>query len=365
MTRLEKSFTHGKVIIPDEKYRSDFTVRETESAIKFIKDRFQDSFALEMNLKRVSAPIAVLRKSGLNDYLSGWEKPVSFNISSIENNSSNNNSNNHAEIVQSLAKWKRNALKEYGFISGEGLYTDMNAIRPDEPFIDNLHSIYVDQWDWERIIAENERTLEVLQYIVKKIYTVIVKTELEVCGKYPKLPPPFLPHDIFFIHSEDLEEMYPTLTPKEREDKICREKGAVFIIGIGADLKSGQPHDARATDYDDWITDTGTGKKGLNGDILVWNPVLQQSFEISSMGIRVNQESLLKQLKLKDEMYKTDQYFHKRLLEGKLPQSIGGGIGQSRLCMFFLRKAHIGEVQASIWPQQMLDICSNYNIKIL
>jgi len=358
MTPIEKDFPNGKVIIPDEKFRSDFTVLETESAIKYIKDTFQNYFATEMNLKRVSAPIAVLRNTGLNDYLSGWEKPVSFNISSI-------NENNNAEIVHSLAKWKRNALKEYGFISGEGLYTDMNAIRPDEPFLDNLHSIYVDQWDWERIIADNERTLDVLKYIVKKIYTVLIKTEQKICVKYPKLADPFLPHDIFFIHSEELEDMYPDLTPKERENKICEEKGAVFIIGIGADLKNGKPHDARATDYDDWISDTGNGKRGLNGDILVWNPVLGQAFELSSMGIRVNKESLLKQLDLKDEMYKTEQYFHQRLIEGILPQSIGGGIGQSRLCMFFLRKAHVGEVQASIWPQEMLDICKDNKIKIL
>jgi aspartate--ammonia ligase len=343
MTRIEKHFNKGKVIVPDEKYRSDFTVRETESAIKFIKDYFQNAFASEMNLKRVSAPIAVLRETGLNDYLSGWEKPVSFSINSIDIE------NNRAEIVHSLAKWKRNALKEYGFISGEGLYTDMNALRPDEPYLDNLHSIYVDQWDWERIIAENERTLEVLKYIVKKIYSVLQRTELEICAKYPKLPAPFLPQDIFFVHSEELEEMYPELTPKQREDAICEEKGAVFLIGIGANLKSGQPHDARATDYDDWTTETESGKKGLNGDILVWNPVLNQAFELSSMGIRVNNE----------------QYFHKRLLDGTLPQSIGGGIGQSRLCMFFLRKAHIGEVQASIWPEEMLKICKDHNIKIL
>ncbi len=365
MTLIEKTFAKGKVIIPDDKYRSDFTVRETESAIKFIKDYFQEAFASEMNLKRVSAPIAVLRNTGLNDYLSGWEKPVSFNINSIENNNNNNSTNNQAEIVHSLAKWKRNALREYGFISGEGLYTDMNALRPDEPFLDNLHSIYVDQWDWERIIAENERSLDVLKYIVKKIYSVLVATEQRVCTKYPKLPAPFLPHDITFIHSEELEEMYPTLTPKERENKICQEKGAVFLIGIGADLKNGEPHDARATDYDDWTTETGDGKKGLNGDILVWNPVLGQAFELSSMGIRVNKEALLKQLELKDEMAKTKQYFHKRLIDGTLPQSIGGGIGQSRLCMFFLRKAHIGEVQASIWPDEMLNICKQHNIKIL
>ncbi|MFP4547230.1 MAG: aspartate--ammonia ligase [Fidelibacterota bacterium] len=364
MTRVEKSFKNGKVIIPEDKYRSEFTVRETEMAIKYIKDYFQNAFAIEMNLKRVSAPIAVLRNTGLNDYLSGWEKPVSFDISSIDTSDSNTN-NNRAEIVHSLAKWKRNALKEYGFISGEGLYTDMNALRPDEPLLDNLHSIYVDQWDWERIIAENERTLDVLKYIVKKIYSVMVATEQEVCKKYPKLPAPFLPHDIYFIHSEDLEAMYPGLNPKEREDKICEEKGAVFVIGIGADLRNGLPHDGRATDYDDWITETSPGKRGLNGDILVWNPVLNQAFELSSMGIRVNKAALLKQLKLKDELYKTDQYFHKRLIDGILPQSIGGGIGQSRLCMFFLRKAHIGEVQASIWPQEMLDICKVNNIKIL
>jgi len=348
-------FANGSLIFPDEKHLSQLNLRETEEAIKFIKDHFQAEFAQSLNLKRVSAPITVLGKTGINDYLTGKEQPVAFTIKAI---------GEKAEIVQSLAKWKRNALADYGFISGEGLYTDMNAIRPDE-YLDNLHSVYVDQWDWERIIAENERSIPVLKYIVKKIYQVIETTEKKVCQYFPKIMRPYLPEDIYFIHSQELADRYPHQSPRERENRICQEKGAVFIIGIGADLKDGQSHDERAADYDDWITPSEEGYQGLNGDILVWYPVLNCAMELSSMGIRVDQAALRQQLQLKKEEYKLNQYFHKRILNDELPQSIGGGIGQSRLCMFFLRKAHIGEVQSSIWPEEMVKACQKHRIKLL
>lgn len=308
-----------------------------------------------MNLKRVSAPIVVLSRTGINDNLTGIENPISFNVTDIEE---------RAEIVQSLAKWKRMALADYSFKCGEGLYTDMNAIRPDES-LDNLHSIYVDQWDWERIITRGERNLEFLKYIVREIYEVMIETEKEVCQIYKKIPGPFLPEQIHFIHSEELEERLPGLTPREREDAICKEVGVVFIIGIGAKLKSGNPHDGRAADYDDWSTKIGKNKRGLNGDILIWYPLLNSAMELSSMGIRVDKESLLRQLKIKGELNKVNLYFHQRLLKGELPFTIGGGIGQSRLCMFFLRKAHIGEVQSSIWPDEMKKVCKNNNIFLL
>jgi len=351
----ENQFTNGHLYTPKQ-YRSFLDLRETETAIKFIKDLFQEKLAKELNLQRVSAPILVLKNTGINDDLSGTEQPVEFNISSI---------NQEAEVVQSLAKWKRLALKDYGFISGEGLYTDMNALRPDEVALDNLHSIYVDQWDWERIIAENERNLKVLKYIVKKIYTVIKKVEHSVCRKYHKLPGQFLPESIFFIHSEELETMYPDLSPRERENVICKEKKAVFVIGIGANLENGKPHDARASDYDDWSTETESGRHGLNGDILVWYQPLNCAVELSSMGIRVDKSALERQLAHKGEDYKRDLPFHQRILNNELPLSIGGGIGQSRLCMIFLRKMHIGEVQASIWSKEMIENCKNNHIFLL
>lgn len=348
-------FTNGKLLIPN-KIRSTMDIRETERAIKFIKDYFEENFSREMNLQRVSAPLAVLRDSGINDYLSGTEQPAAFKIKSTQQ---------QAEIVQALSKWKRKALADYGFISGEGIYTDMNAIRPDEPFLDNMHSVYVDQWDWERIIAENERNLNVLKYIVRKIYNVIYRIEQTVCRRYPKLQRRFLPEEIFFIHTEDLLDMYPDLPPPERENAICKEKKAVFIIGIGANLKDGKPHDDRASDYDDWSTETEGSRHGLNGDILVWYPVLNCAMELSSMGIRVDKTALKCQLKLKNEEYKAELDFHKRILNDELPLSIGGGIGQSRLCMFYLRKAHIGEVQSSIWNDEMHTVCRQNHIFLL
>ena len=338
-----------------EGYRSFLSLRETEDAIRFIKTLFLNKLADKLNLNRVSAPLFVLSKTGINDHLSGVEKPISFNVKYI---------NESAEIVQSLAKWKRIALADYEFQHGEGLYTDMNAIRPDEN-PDCLHSIYVDQWDWERIIKENERNLDFLKYIVKKIYEVIKYIEIKICRKYKTLPKPKLPDRIYFIQSEELREKYPDLTPSEREDAICKEKGAVFIIGIGAKLKDGMPHDERAADYDDWSTVTSEGNVGLNGDIIVWYPMLNCAMELSSMGIRVNKESLLKQLKIRKETDKVKLYFHNRLLQEDLPLTIGGGIGQSRLCMFFLRKAHIGEVQASVWPDEMINYCEQNRINLL
>ncbi|MFP4082746.1 MAG: aspartate--ammonia ligase [Candidatus Aminicenantes bacterium] len=344
----------SNLIIP-EGYHSPLDIRETEGAIKFIKSRFQDCLAEELNLTRVSAPVLVLKKTGINDYLTGKEKPVRFNVPYL---------NEEAEIVQSLAKWKRVALADYEFSQGEGLYTDMNAIRPDER-LDNLHSVYVDQWDWEKIISQKDRNLDFLKFMVGKIYAVIKEMERLVCESFKKLERPFLPDEIQFVHSEDLLEMYPGLSPEEREDEICREKRAVFVIGIGADLKDGKPHDERAADYDDWSTQITEEKRGLNGDILVWYPLLQTAFELSSMGIRVDKNSLLRQLEIKEEQNRVGYYFHRRLLRQELPQTIGGGIGQSRLCMLFLRKAHIGEVQSSVWPAETATKCREKKIFLL
>jgi aspartate--ammonia ligase len=334
-------------------YKPILGLQETEKAIKFIKDHFQVRLAKALNLTRVSAPLFVSKSSGINDYLSGTEKPVGFFAKDAGEN---------AEIVQSLAKWKRAALKDYGFKDGQGLYTDMNAIRPDEK-LDNLHSLYVDQWDWERIIHKNDRHVHYLKKVVKKIYAVIRETERAVCKRYKGLGKPSLSKDIFFIHSEELEERYPNLNSKGRETAICKERGAVFVIGIGAALKNGKPHDLRAPDYDDWWTKDKDDYPGLNGDILVWNPALKCAYELSSMGIRVDKRSLLTQLRI--ERIKTKSPYHKRLLKGELPLTMGGGIGQSRLCMFFLRKAHIGEVQSSLWPKNMVSNCLKNNIKLL
>lgn len=336
-------------------YQQVLSLKETERAIRIIKEFFQTNLAFELNLQRVTAPIMVKAGTGINDDLNGIERPVSFPIKALNEL--------QAEIVQSLAKWKRMMLADYQFQPGEGLYTDMNAIRPDED-LDNLHSLYVDQWDWERIITPEQRRLEFLQLIVKRIYSVIKRTELYTCHIFPSLSPN-LPDEIFFIHSEDLETRYPTLSPKERELAICREHGAVFIIGIGANLSNGQPHDGRAPDYDDWSTETLNGYQGLNGDILVYYPLLDCAFELSSMGIRVNQESLVRQLELRGEGHRTKLLFHRRLLAGELPLTIGGGIGQSRLCMLYLRKAHVGEVQSCIWPESMVEECRKHGIRLL
>jgi len=351
--RIER-LLDGSLCIP-QGYRSPLTLRERERAIKLIKDSFQRDLSRALNLLRVSAPIAVLGNTGVNDNLNGTEKPASFVIKDL---------NERGEIVQSLAKWKRMALADYGFSAGEGIYTDMNAIRPDER-LDNLHSLYVDQWDWERVITAADRNVAFLQRIVRGIYAAIRRTERKVCRRYPKLLPPFLPPEVRFVHSEDLEERFPELSPREREHVICRMHGAVFVIGIGAPLEMGYPHDGRAADYDDWSTESELGRPGLNGDLLVWYPVLGGALELSSMGIRVDPKSLRQQLKMKGEMHKAKLQFHRRLLRGKLPLTIGGGIGQSRLCMLFLRSAHVGEVQAGIWPEPMRRACHKHGIDLL
>jgi aspartate--ammonia ligase len=335
-----------KNLMKPEGYKSSLNIRMTEVAIKQTKDFFENELAKELNLTRVSAPLFVKPETGLNDNLNGVERPVSFDVKGVGGDT--------VEIVHSLAKWKRMALKRYGFESGEGLYTDMNAIRRDED-LDNLHSVYVDQWDWERIIQKSERTEETLKNIVKKIYSVFKRTEEYLAGLYPELER-ILPEDIFFITTQELEDMYPTLTPKERENALAREKKAIFIMKIGDLLNSGIKHDGRAPDYDDWA---------LNGDIVFYYPVLDIAFEVSSMGIRVDEDSLVEQLKKAECEDRKKFKFHKDIINKELPYTIGGGIGQSRICMFFLRKAHIGEVQASVWSDEMFEECSKNNINLL
>lgn len=334
-----------QLIIP-KGYVPQMGIKETEIAIKFIKDHFEHALAEVLNLTRVSAPLFVKPSSGLNDNLNGVERPVAFDVNDLEGET--------VEIVQSLAKWKRMALKRYGFQQGEGLYTDMNAIRRDE-VLDNLHSIYVDQWDWERIIHKEERNEAVLKDIVRKIFSVFKKVEAEIVRAFPGAAA-YLPEDITFITTQELEDLYPELTPKERENRITREKGAVFIMKIGELLRSGIKHDGRAPDYDDWE---------LNGDIVFWYPVLERAFEVSSMGIRVDENALLSQLKKAGCEDRRNLPFHRELLEGRLPYTLGGGIGQSRICMFFLGKAHIGEVQSSLWPEEMLQDCQEADIRLL
>jgi len=322
------------------------SIKETEIAIKFIKDRFERDLAAELNLTRVSAPLFVRPETGLNDNLNGVERPVSFDIPEI--------GGKNVEIVQSLAKWKRNALKRYGFKHGEGLYTDMNAIRKDE-ITDNLHSIYVDQWDWEKIINKEERTEEKLKSIVRQIFKVFKKVEDEACMEFPSLER-YLPEEISFITTQELEDMYPALSPKERENMVLKEKKAFFIMKIGGRMKLGIKHDGRAPDYDDWE---------LNGDIVFWYPALGIAFEVSSMGIRVDEDSLVRQLKISGCTDRLSFPFHRDMLEKRLPYTVGGGIGQSRICMFYLGKAHVGEVQSSVWPEDMADECEKYGIQLL
>lgn len=333
-----------KLILP-EGYKAPLNVQDTQRGIKVIKDNFERYLAVALNLRRVSAPLFVTKESGLNDDLNGVERPVGFDIP---------DAGCHVEIVHSLAKWKRWALKEYGFKPGEGLYTDMNAIRRDEA-LDNLHSVYVDQWDWEKVITPEQRTQAYLRETVQSIYGAIKQTAKTACYEFPGVDFP-LTDEIFFITTSELEELYPSLSPKERENAICRDKKAVFIMQIGDKLKSGIKHDGRAPDYDDW---------SLNGDILVWNEVLQMGFEISSMGIRVDSKALKEQLEKAGCPERASLPFHKALLEGQLPCTIGGGIGQSRLCMLMLRTAHIGEVQASVWPEQMRETCREHGIFLL
>ena len=344
----------SKLYIP-KGYKPLLTLRQTEIAIKQCKDFFELCLSSELQLRRVTAPLFVLHGTGLNDDLNSVERPVKFLLKDMQDAT--------AEVVHSLAKWKRLMLARYEIPAGQGLYTDMNAIRPDEEF-DNIHSAYVDQWDWEQTIAPEQRTLDYLCKVVSRIYNAIRRAEYYLYERYQMLEP-VLPEEITFVQAEDLARQYPGLTPKEREYEITKRCGAVVIIGIGGVLSDGKPHDGRAADYDDWTTETGGGYRGLNGDILLWNPVLENSFEISSMGIRVDRDALLRQLAIRGQEDRRDLMFHKALLEGRLPLSIGGGIGQSRLCMFLLHKAHIGEIQASIWPEDMVATCAKNNIFLI
>ncbi|NLX67600.1 MAG: aspartate--ammonia ligase [Bacteroidales bacterium] len=315
-------------------------LKQTELGIKSIKDFFQVNLSSELRLRRVTAPLFVESGTGINDDLNGVERPVRFPIRDMDDR--------NAEIVHSLAKWKRLTLADYEIEEGFGIYTDMNAIRADEE-LDNLHSLYVDQWDWELVIGEKERTISFLKQVVRRIYAAMLRTEYLVYELFPTIKPQ-LPADIYFIHSEELLQRYPDMDAKQREDEITRAYGAVFVLGIGALLSNGEPHDGRAPDYDDWSTYNSDGYLGLNGDLLVWNPVLEKSVELTSMGIRVDPAALKRQLELCGKEDRLSLYFHQRLMNGELPLSIGGGIGQSRLCMYYLRKAHIGEIQASLWP---------------
>jgi aspartate--ammonia ligase len=335
----------SKLIIP-EGYQAKLTIKETEEAIKLLKDYFERRLGKELNLTRLSSPLFVRPETGLNDNLNGKEKPVTFQIKDSQSTS--------VEVVHSLAKWKRMALKRYGFSIGEGIYTDMNAIRAEED-LGNLHSVYVDQWDWEKIIEKEDRNEQTLYQIVNQLYQVFKDTESYISGIYSYIEP-ILPEKISFITTQELEDKYPDLTPKERENAIAKEKKAVFISQIGGPLKSGEKHDGRSPDYDDWT---------LNGDIIFWYPVLEKAIELSSMGIRVDHLALTKQLEESNCQDRANLEFHSMVLNKKLPFTIGGGIGQSRICMYFLRKAHIGEVQASVWPNEMIEQCDAKGIQIL
>lgn len=328
-----------------EGYRSVLSLRDTQKAIKFVKDTFQQRLAAALNLERISAPLIVRGDSGLNDDLNGVERKVSFDMKEI---------GGRAEVVQSLAKWKRVALQRYGFHEGEGLYTDMNAIRRDDD-VDNDHSICVDQWDWERVIGPEDRNLEFLQSIVHKIVEAVADTKERVKERFPALTGS-IHRDVFFITSQELEDRYPSLTPKEREKEVVREHKTVFVMQIGGALKSGQLHDGRAPDYDDWT---------LNGDLLFWNSVLEQPVEVSSMGIRVDAAALKKQLAIRGNEDRLGYAYHKGIVEGTLPLTVGGGIGQSRLCLLLLEKLHIGEVLCSIWPEDMVRACREAGVQLL
>lgn len=342
-------------LIKPANYHALLDLQQTELAIKKIKDFFLSSISTELRLRRVTAPLFVLKGLGMNDDLSGKERPVTFPIKDMNDA--------QAEVVHSLAKWKRVTLAEYSVEPGYGIITDMNAIRADES-MGNLHSLYVDQWDWERVMTAENRNTSYLKKIVRRIYSAILRTEFYICETYPQLKP-FLPEEIHFIHAEELLQKYPDMSAKERENAICKEYGAVFIIGIGGKLSNGEPHDMRAPDYDDYSTPGDNGLAGLNGDLLVWYPPLERSVELSSMGIRVDKDALLRQLLVSGKENRKELYFHKRLIEGSLPLSIGGGIGQSRLCMILLQKVHIGETQSSIWPEDMRRECMEAGIQLI
>ena len=343
------------LIIPEGYVNLLGTVENTEKAIKAVKDMFQDNLSAQLALLRVTAPMVVMSGTGLNDDLNGVERPVSFPVKGMDDAK--------AEVVHSLAKWKRVKLAMMGVKPGMGIYTDMNALRPDED-LDNIHSIYVDQWDWERVITSEQRTLDYLKRIVRRIYEAIKVTENKLYVEFPQIEP-MLPDDVFFVHAEELVQKYPGMSPKERENAVVQEHKAVFVIGIGAPLSDGLPHDGRAADYDDWSTVNEDGYMGLNGDLLLWNPVLKSAFEVSSMGIRVDKDALCKQLAIRGEEWKSALMYHRMLIDGELPLTIGGGIGQSRLCMYLLRKAHIGEIQSSIWPDEMRAKCHEGGIGLV
>ncbi len=342
------------LILP-QGYKPLLNKYETEQGIKLIKEFFQDNLSTGLHLRRVTGPLFVQSGLGINDDLSGKERPVRFPIKCM--------GDAMAEVVHSLAKWKRLTLGEFNVKPGYGIYTDMNAIRADED-LDNLHSLYVDQWDWEQTITAEQRTLEYLKKVVKNIYYAMRRTEFLICERFPQLQPSLV-EKVTFVHSEELLQRWPDKTPHEREDLIAREHGSVFIVGIGAPLSNGVPHDMRAPDYDDYTTLNSDGYQGLNGDLIVWNEVLGRSFEISSMGIRVDKAALLRQLAESHQQERLELYFHQRLMADTLPLSIGGGIGQSRLCMLYLKKAHIGEIQASIWPEPMREECRKAGIPII
>ncbi|MBW2963915.1 aspartate--ammonia ligase [Candidatus Woesearchaeota archaeon] len=335
-------------------YRPKLGFMETEQAIKLVKDTFERKLAEQLSLTRVSAPRFLITGTGLQDDLAGTQVPVSFRTKFAET---------PVEVVHSLAKWKRHTLGKYAFKHGTGLYTDMDAIRKDED-VSPIHSVYVDQWDWERVISKEDRTLDFLKSVVKKIYTALLDTESVVSKQYPALKT-MLPREIHFVHTEELEHRWPDLSPRQRETAIAKELGAVFLIGIGHPLKSGKPHDVRAADYDDWVIDTGDSRKGLNGDIIVWDSVRQDSLELSSMGIRVDADALHRQLEMAGLSHRKKLPFQKSILEGTTPLTIGGGIGQSRLCMLLLQKAHIGEVQSSVWPKQVEDEFERKGVPLL
>ncbi|MFC4872997.1 aspartate--ammonia ligase [Negadavirga shengliensis] len=337
------------------KYESILNRRETEKAIDLIKTNFPVLMAKRLNLFKVSCPLAIIDGTGINDDLNGVERPVGFPIK--------NQDDARAVVVQSLAKWKRWQLAELEVAPGEGIFTDMRALRPDEDY-SPLHSLYVDQWDWEKRIPAEERTLSSLKNTVNAIYDTYKDIEKMVYDQFEDITP-VLPDEITFIHSEELVQQYPDLSPKEREYEACKAYGAIFLIGIGSILSNGEKHDGRAPDYDDWCSENEDGFKGLNGDILVWNPVLENCFELSSMGIRVDAPTLERQLKIAGEEKRKELFFHKKLLQGDLPESIGGGIGQSRTCMFLLRKRHIGEVQSGIWPKEEVEKCLQEGIKLM
>ncbi|MBP3775004.1 MAG: aspartate--ammonia ligase [Bacteroidaceae bacterium] len=344
----------SKLIRPKH-YTPLLNVHQNEMAIKLIKESFQQNLSTTLRLHRTTGPLFVMQGMGINDDLNGVERAVTFPIKDL--------GDQKAEVVHSLAKWKRLTLAYQKIAPGYGIYTDMNAIRADEE-LDNTHSLYVDQWDWEQVILPEDRDLEYLKHIVNGIYCSMLRTEFNVCEQYSNIRPR-LANKIYFIHAEELRRLYPDKSPKERENLITKAKGSVFIIGIGGALGDGKPHDLRAPDYDDWTTKSENGLAGLNGDLLVWDDILESALELSSMGIRVDKAALCEQLRITGKEERRQLYFHKKLLNDELPLSIGGGIGQSRLCMFFLHKAHIGEVQASIWPDDMRRECEQLNIHLI